>query len=90
MAFAVEHLSPMLKATTTGVPGFSGSSLSGLFGQATQAVQHTSDVALRAPVHVATLGIGIAFAVLGGVLAGLVGGWRAARMAPAEALRNLG
>ena len=34
--------------------------------------------------------IGVGFAVLGGLLAGAVGGWRAARLAPAEALRNVG
>jgi ABC-type antimicrobial peptide transport system permease subunit len=47
-------------------------------------------VHLHAPVHVGTLLLGVLFALIGGLLAGGVGGWRAARMAPAEALRNVG
>ena len=38
----------------------------------------------------ATILVGIGFALLGGLLAGLIGGWRAARLAPVVALRNLG
>jgi ABC-type antimicrobial peptide transport system permease subunit len=41
-------------------------------------------------VHLTTLLLGVAFAVIGGLIAGAIGGWRAARMAPAEALRNVG
>jgi ABC-type antimicrobial peptide transport system permease subunit len=47
-------------------------------------------VALHAPLHPTTLLLGVVFALVGGVLAGLVGGWRAARLAPAVALRDLG
>jgi ABC-type antimicrobial peptide transport system permease subunit len=90
IAWAVGAFSPELTATTTGVPGFAGSSLSALFGQATEAAARTSTIDLSAPVRVTTLLLGVAFAVLGGVLAGSVGGWRAARLAPAEALRTIG
>ena len=89
-AVAVGAFSPQLTATTTGVTGLGSSSLAGLFGQAAQAVAHTSTVALKAPVHVMTLAIGVAFALLGGLLAGAFGGWRAARLSPAEALRTVG
>jgi len=89
-AIAVGAFSPQLTATTTGVTGLSSSSLAGLFGQAAQAVAHTSTVALKAPVHPMTLAIGVAFALLGGLLAGAFGGWRAARLSPAEALRTVG
>jgi ABC-type antimicrobial peptide transport system permease subunit len=89
-AAAVGAFSPALTATATGVPGFTGSAASGLFGQATQAVTQTSRLALKAPVHPATLALGIAFAVVGGLLAGAVGGLRAARLSPAEALRTVG
>ena len=34
--------------------------------------------------------LGIAFALLGGLVAGAIGGWRASRLAPASALRDLG
>jgi ABC-type lipoprotein release transport system permease subunit len=32
----------------------------------------------------------VVFALIGGLLAGLIGGWRAARLAPVVALRDLG
>ena len=85
---AVGAFSPTLTATTAGVPGLGGSSLSALFGQT--AASQTSTLALKAPVHPVTLALGVAFAIVGGLLAGSVGGWRASRMSPAEALRNVG
>jgi putative ABC transport system permease protein len=89
-AAAVGAFSPPLTATTTGIPGLTGSAASALFGQATEAVTKTSTLALHAPVHLMTLAVGIGFAVLGGLLAGGVGGWRASRLSPADALRNVG
>jgi ABC-type antimicrobial peptide transport system permease subunit len=89
IAALVHVLSPSLTATTAGVPGLAGSPLSQLFGQAASAA-HTTRVTLSAPLHPATLLLGVAFALVGGLLAGAVGGWRAARLAPAVALRNLG
>lgn len=86
---AVGAASPTLTATSAGLPGIATSSLSGLFGQATAAAT-TVEVQLAAPLHAATLLVGIGFALFGGLLAGVVGGWRAARMAPVVALRNLG
>lgn len=87
-AAAVGAFSPSLTASTAGVPGLGSSSLSNLFGQS--ATAQTSTVALHAPVRPATLALGVAFALIGGLIAGLVGGWRAARLSPAEALRNVG
>lgn len=87
-AAAVGAFAPTLSAASAGVPSFGTSSLSGLFGQTTQV--HTSTIALTAPVHASTLALGIAFAILGGLMAGIVGGWRAARLSPAEALRTVG
>ncbi len=89
-AWAVGAFSPELTATSTGVPGFAGSAASALFGQSTQAVTTTSTIQLTAPVHLMTLLLGVGFAVIGGLLAGAVGGWRAARLAPADALRTIG
>lgn len=91
VAAAVHAFSPSLTATTGGVPGLgSASSLSGLFGQATAATVTTTKVTLSAPLHASTLLLGVLFAVIGGLLAGIVGGWRAARLAPAVALRDIG
>ena len=89
VAAAVPALTPTLSATTTGIPGLAGSSLSAFFGQATSTAQ-TTEITLTAPLHASTLALGVAFALLGGLLAGIVGGWRAARLAPATALRTLG
>jgi putative ABC transport system permease protein len=88
-AAAVGKFSPELTATTSGVPGIGSSQLAGLFG-GTAVAAKTTTLQLNAPVEPMTLVLGVAFAVLGGVLAGLVGGWRAARLAPAEALRTVG
>ncbi len=50
----------------------------------------TSIVHLTAPIHVTTILIAFAGALVGGLIAGIIGGWRAARLAPASALRDLG
>ena len=41
-------------------------------------------------VSAANLLLGMAFAVVGGLIAGAVGGWRAARLRPARALADIG
>ncbi len=87
---AVGAFSPQFSATATGVSGLSGSTYSTLFNQSAQAVTKTTEVTLTAPLHASTIALGFGFALLGGVLAGVVGGWRAARLAPATALRNVG
>ncbi|MDQ1375794.1 MAG: hypothetical protein QOJ09_3132 [Actinomycetota bacterium] len=89
VATGVHAFSPSLKATSSGVPGVGSSSLSAFFGQAATTA-HTTTVKLSAPLHPSTLALGVVFALVGGVLAGLVGGWRAARLAPVVALRDLG
>jgi len=88
VAAAVGSFTPALTATTTGVPNVGSSNLAQFFNQSSSV--HTTTVSLHAPVHVTTLLLGIAFAVLGGLIAGAIGGWRAARLAPAEALRTVG
>ncbi|HJT37029.1 MAG TPA: FtsX-like permease family protein, partial [Actinomycetota bacterium] len=87
-AVAVGAFTPALTATTTGVPNIGSSSLARFVGVSSSTTTQT--VALHAPVHPTTLLLGIGFAIVGGLLAGAIGGWRAARLAPAEALRNVG
>jgi putative ABC transport system permease protein len=72
-----------------GMPGAatSGSAPSGGFGQ--QVAAATTDVTLHVPVTVSIILIAVALAVVGGLLAGAVGGWRASRLRPAEALRSV-
>lgn len=64
--------------------GFGG----GGFGGAHQAAAAVN-VALNAPVTVWIIVIAVGLAVLGGLLAGAIGGWRASRLRPAEALRSV-
>ncbi len=49
----------------------------------------TTEVALHAPVTIGVILIAVGLAVLGGILAGVIGGWRASRLRPAEALRSV-
>lgn len=60
------------------------------FGPMGQTAAATTEVALNAPVTVSVIAIAVGIAVLGGLLAGAIGGWRAARLRPAEALRSVG
>ena len=90
------RLTPALTAGNAALLGQGSSSLSRFFGQAGQsaaastAAAATRTVRITPPVHADVLLLGVGFAVLGGLLAGAVGGWRAARLQPADALRDLG
>jgi putative ABC transport system permease protein len=75
-------------AAVPGPPGASGGG--GPFGFGRVASSAASEaVKLTAPVDVQLVLLAIALAVLGGLIAGAVGGLRAARMRPADALRNV-
>ncbi|HET6910271.1 MAG TPA: FtsX-like permease family protein [Mycobacteriales bacterium] len=89
IAVAVEHWAPALTANKPTVPGQGSSTLSRLLDVPGTSAG-TTHVPLSVPLHPTTLLIGVALALLGGLLAGAVGGWRAARLAPAVALRDLG
>lgn len=54
-----------------------------------RAASAAAEVVLGAPVTPAVVLIAVAIAVAGGLLAGVAGGWRAARLQPAEALRSV-
>ena len=64
------------------------SKVSGLVGQTTSATVART-VHLTTPIHPLTIVIAFAGALLGGLIAGAAGGWRAARLSPASALRDL-
>ncbi|WP_375383763.1 ABC transporter permease [uncultured Microbacterium sp.] len=86
--------SPTISATTTaattgrgagragGAGGFGGGGPGGF-------AQTASDVVLHAPISVWVIAAAIGLAILGGLVAGAFGGWRAARLRPAEALRSV-
>ena len=80
----IAAIGPGLSVTSTGLTV--GASA---FSSSTTATV-ASLVHLTAPIHLSTIALGVAGAVVGGLLAGVIGGWRASRMAPAVALRDLG
>lgn len=85
----------LLASGTGGAGGAGGGAAGGAggmpegFGQAASAASST-DITLQAPVTISVLLIAVGLAVLGGLIAGAFGGWRAARLRPAEALRSIG
>ncbi|MDN4614216.1 ABC transporter permease [Leifsonia sp. F6_8S_P_1B] len=72
-------------ATNAPGGGFGG----GGFAAARQAAASTTDVVLHAPVTLWIIVGAVALAVLGGLIAGAIGGWRASRLRPAAALRSV-
>ncbi|MCC9156883.1 ABC transporter permease [Streptomyces parvulus] len=96
-AYAVTAAGPTLQAQlggggtgggggAGGPGGFGGG---GMGGPARQTAAKTLDIALTAPVSVTTIALAVALAVAGGLVAGGFGGWRAARLRPADALRRV-
>jgi putative ABC transport system permease protein len=85
-AALVGALAPSLKATVAQTaqqgPAF------GPFGQGSVAAA-SQIVHLDAPVSIGLVALAVALALLGGLLSGAVGGLRAARLRPADALRHL-
>jgi putative ABC transport system permease protein len=89
-AAAINAIGITLEATvaaqeTTGARGPGG----GGFSQGALQSGSTS-VALEAPVDLGLIVLAISLALLGGLVAGSVGGLRAARLRPADALRHIG
>jgi ABC-type antimicrobial peptide transport system permease subunit len=81
-AAIIDAVGPTLEASVERQPsGF------GPFGQG-NVTTGSADIALSAPVDAALLVLAIGLAIVGGLLAGAAGGWRAARLRPAEALRS--
>ncbi|SEF08766.1 ABC transporter permease [Streptomyces sp. Ag109_O5-10] len=88
-AYAVTAISPKLTAQlgSSGGGGTGGGPGGG--GPGRQASQHTLEIALSAPVSLTTIALAVGLAVTGGLIAGAMGGWRASRMRPADALRSV-
>ncbi|MFF1573443.1 ABC transporter permease [Leifsonia sp. NPDC058292] len=69
--------------------GFGGGEGFGAAREASRAAASTTDIVLHAPVTVWIIVIAVGLAVLGGLIAGAIGGWRASRLRPAAALRSV-
>ncbi|KAB1980457.1 ABC transporter permease [Streptomyces triticiradicis] len=92
-AYTVTAISPKLTAELgstggAGGPGGMGGPGGGP-GGAASAAKNTVDIALTAPVSVTTIALAAGLAITGGLIAGAMGGWRASRMRPADALRSV-
>ncbi|MEU3186938.1 ABC transporter permease [Streptomyces sp. NPDC006923] len=91
-AYAVTAVSPTLTAQLGATGGGAGGGFARALGQGGPGRQGASkalDIALTAPVSLATIGLAVALAVGGGLIAGGFGGWRASRLRPADALRRV-
>jgi ABC-type antimicrobial peptide transport system permease subunit len=89
-AAIIQAVAPPLTATTGAAastrPGPGGG---GGFGRAAASAAHTVSVHLTAPVTLGTVGLAVLLAIVGGLVAGSLGGWRAVRLRPAAALSRL-
>ncbi|ROQ07006.1 MULTISPECIES: ABC transporter permease [unclassified Curtobacterium] len=79
---------PGAAATTAAGSGTTGGAPAGGFGGGASTAS-TTDVVLHAPVTVEVILLAIGLAILGGLIAGALGGWRASKLRPAEALRSV-
>lgn len=70
-----------------GAGGFAGGGEG--FAGARRAAASTAEIALHAPVTLWIVLGAVGLAVLGGLIAGAIGGWRASRLRPAAALRSV-
>jgi ABC-type antimicrobial peptide transport system permease subunit len=82
VAILIDQFGPNLTAHSP-----SGGNLLGLGARTARSA--TDTVSLNAPISVDVLVIGFALALLGGLIAGTAGAFRAARLRPADALRQV-
>ena len=91
-AYTVTAISPKLTAqlgSSGGGGGMGGGPGGGMGGPGQQSASNTMEIALSAPVSLTTIALAVGLAVTGGLIAGAMGGWRASRMRPADALRSV-
>jgi putative ABC transport system permease protein len=88
-AYTVTAISPTLSASLGSTSSGGGQGGPGGGGPGQQTASKAIDIALTAPVSVNTIALAVALAVLGGLIAGTFGGWRASRLRPADALRRV-
>ena len=87
-AYAVTAISPKLTAQLGSTGGGGGMGGPG-GGPGQQSASSSMEIALSAPVSLTTIALAVGLAVTGGLIAGAMGGWRASRMRPADALRSV-
>ncbi|MDA8360046.1 MAG: ABC transporter permease [Actinomycetota bacterium] len=70
-------------------PGFHRPARAGSFSHHGAAAVHTVAIHLTAPLQGGAIGLALGLAILGGLVAGAFGAWRAGRLRPATALRRV-
>jgi ABC-type antimicrobial peptide transport system permease subunit len=91
-AWVVTRVAPELTANVSAAAGGPTGSTGpggGPFAQAGDALGNTVSVVLHAPVSAGLVATAIGLSLAGGVVAGVFGGWRAARLRPADAMRQV-
>ncbi|HAJ18034.1 MAG TPA: hypothetical protein DCL57_08045 [Microbacterium sp.] len=87
----INLISPAISSTSSTAgqagPGQGGGPMGGGFGGM---AQQAADIVLHAPITLWVVAAAVGIAIAGGLIAGAFGGWRAARLSPAEALRSVG
>jgi putative ABC transport system permease protein len=87
IAAAIGAFGPTLSASSSNAGSSAAASAFGLGSLTARAV--TDRIPLSAPIEVKILLLGFGLALLGGLLAGAAGAFRAARLRPADALRTV-
>jgi ABC-type antimicrobial peptide transport system permease subunit len=87
-AALVTAVAPSLTASVAQAAPAGGGPFAQAFGQGAVA-SGSQSVALTAPIDAGVLLLAVALALAGGLIAGAVGGLRAARLRPADALRHI-
>ena len=85
----IEIVQPTVSSTAATTAGEGMGGMGGPLGGGMEQAQAASEIVLHAPFTPAVVLAAVGIAVLGGLLAGMFGGWRAARLSPAEALRSV-
>jgi putative ABC transport system permease protein len=89
-AALIDKLATRLSAIVGSSPPTTASGVAAkLTQQVGNSATHTVYVTLTAPVTLNAIGLAVVLALAGGLLAGAFGGWRAARLRPAAALRKV-
>jgi len=86
-AFVIDAIGINLKATVASTTSTAGTF--GPFGQGAVSTAGSTLIKLSAPLSIGLILAAVALAIAGGLVAGCVGGLRAARLRPAEALRSI-
>ncbi len=88
--WAINIIQPTISAAPAAQEGFGGGPGGGGPGFMQELSATTTDIVLTAPLTAWVIVAAVGLAIAGGLIAGAFGGWRAARLSPAEALRSVG